>query len=364
MLSQTTPLIQYLESLGYKVELNNGDSLIKNYNNTEDAIRSLYEGVGLRNISHSGIIELKGDDVLDFLHRVATNDVKNLPKEGIADTIFTNEKGKIIDLARLLNFDSHQLIICSSEFKNKIAIWLNKYTITDDVKLSITENKYIIFELLGPQAESFATLICGKMISQIPTNTFKIIQTEGMLFFIAKIKDINGKIVFWTISDEENAKRLTKYMIDNKEIFDFNFIGEDAYSSYRIEQGIPIAPNEINDETNPHEVNLMSLVSSTKGCYIGQEVIARLETYDKVQKVISGIEFHEQPSPDARFILIDEANAEAGNITSHAYSLKFKKFIGLGLVRKKYSESDTKLTAKDQFHRTIPVIVKNLPFKK
>jgi folate-binding protein YgfZ len=360
----TTPIIEYLESIGYKLELNNGDTIVKNYNNTEEAIDSLYDGVGLRNISHSGIIELKGNDVLDFIHRIATNDVKNLPKEGIADTIFTTEKGKIIDYTTLLNFESHQLLITSLEFRNKIVSWINKYIITDDVKTTVTENKYNVFELLGPQAESFATLICGNIVNQIQLNTFKIIHTEGMLFFLAKIKDIRGKIKYWTISDEGNARRLMKYILDNKGIFSFNFIGEDAYNCYRIEQGIPVAPHEINDEVNPHEAGLMNIISSTKGCYIGQEVIARLETYDKVQKYISGLEFLEQPSPEARVILQDENGKEVGNITSYVYSLKFKKYIGLGYIRKNYRETDKGLIAKDQFHRTIPVVVKSLPFKK
>ena len=361
---QTTPFIEYLESMGYKVELNNGDNFIKNYDNSEGAINSLYDGVGLRNISHSGIIELKGNDVVDFVNRISTNDVKNLPKEGIVNTIFLNEKGKIIDLTTLLNFESHQLLITSVEFKNKVATWINKYVITDDVKTFVTENKYNIFELLGPQAESFVTLICGNIINQIQPNTFKIIHTEGMLFFIAKIKDIKGNIKYWTIADDENAKRLMKYILENKGVFNFSFVGEDIYNSYRIEQGMPAAPYEINDEINPHEAGLMEIVNNTKGCYIGQEVVARLETYDKIQKFISGIEFMEQPLPEARFILQDESGKEAGNITSYVYSLKLKKYIGLGFIRKAFRESDSELIAKDQFHRIIPVMVKSLPFKR
>jgi folate-binding protein YgfZ len=364
MNEQNTPLIEYLENLGYKVETNSHDSIIKNYNNTEDAVRSLYEGVGLRNISHSGIIELRGKDVLEFVHRIATNDVKNLAKEEVIDTIFTTEKGRIIDCSTLLNFDSHQLLICSAEYTEKVASWINKYIITDDVNITVTKDKYIIFELLGPQADSFVTLICGNIVSNIQPNTFKIMHTEGILFFLVKIKDSAGNIKFWTISDEENARRLTKYVVENRGLFDFNFVGEDVYNSYRIEQGIPVAPFEINDEVNPHEANLIYLVSSTKGCYIGQEVIARLETYDKVQKYLVGIEFIEQPLQDARYVLLDQDEKEAGMITSYVNSLKLKRFIGLGYVKRNYLGGGTKLIAKDQFHRTIRVEVKSLPFRK
>lgn len=364
MNSQSAPLTEYLESLGYKVKLNNGNNIVKNYNNTEEALRSLYDGVGLRNISHSGIIELKGNDVLDFIHRISTNDVKNLPREGVIDTVFTTEKGKIIDRVSLLNFESHHLLICSHDHKEKIIGWINKYTITDDVKASLTNNKYNIFELLGPQADSFATLICGNIINNIQANSFRIIHTDGLLFFLVKMRDEKGNKKFWIISDEDNAKRLTKYMVENKGLFDFNFVGEDAYNIYRLEQGIPIAPNEINSNYNPHEARQMHLVSSSKGCYIGQEVIARLETYDKVQKYLIGIEFEENLLPEAIFLLFDENDKEAGEITSYINSFRFNKYIGLGYVRKAYLEDGTKLVAKDQFLRTIPVVVKKLPFRK
>jgi len=364
MNTKTTPLIEYLESLGYKVEVNNGNSFVKNYDNTEEAIDSLYNGVGLRNISHSGIIELRGNDTLDYIHRISTNSTSSLPKERVVDTIFTNEKGRIIDYTTLLNFESHQLLITSPDFKNKIVIWLNKYIITDDVKISLTENKYNIFEFLGPQAESFVTLICGSIINHLQPNSFRVMHTEGMLFFIVKLQDIKGNIKFWTISDEENARRLTKYILDNKGIFNFNFVGEDAYNSYRIEQGIPKAPYELNDNVNPHEAGIMHAVDSKKGCYIGQEVIARLETYDKVQRLLSGIEFTESPESNSSFILQSEDGKDAGYITSYINSLKFKKYIGLAYIRKDFRENETKLIAKEMSGNAIPVIVKPLPFKK
>ncbi len=63
--------------------------------------------------------------------------------------------------------------------------------------------------------------------------------------------------------------------------------------AYKIENGIPSDPNELNDLYNPHEAKLIDLVDFKKGCYIGQEVIARLDTYDKVQKHLVGLCFPE-----------------------------------------------------------------------
>ena len=143
------PVLDYMESLGCKVEVSDGKKIVRNCNNIDDEIRSLYEGVGLRNISHYGIIELRGNDVIDFLHRITTNSLNDLAKEFIKSTIFTNERGRIIDSGTLMNFESHQLVVCSSEQKDKVISWINKYVITDDVTAVDSKNKYNLLELLA-----------------------------------------------------------------------------------------------------------------------------------------------------------------------------------------------------------------------
>ena len=94
---KNTLLVDYLESLGYSSFSSNGFKAISHYTDLDKEIDSFYSGVALRNISHLGIIELKGKDALDLIHRIGTNSVINLPKEGVKKTIFTSEKGRIID---------------------------------------------------------------------------------------------------------------------------------------------------------------------------------------------------------------------------------------------------------------------------
>ena len=167
-------------------------------------------------------------------------------------------------------------------------IWLQKYIISDDVKLTNINGKYTLLEVLGPQADSFMMLINGNVVNNIQPNTIKIINTDGIIFFLMKHFDHNGQLIYWILADPVYAQKLIRYMVENKGPFDFNLIGEESYNNFRIENGIPTAPNEINDLHNPHEVGFMNLVSTEKGCYIGQEVIARLDTYDKVQKGFCG----------------------------------------------------------------------------
>lgn len=359
----TSPLQDYFVSLGFNVDQTNGKKIIKYFSSPELEINSLYNGVGLVDLSANGIIELRGKDVLDFLNRISTNSLKDLPKEGIGKTIFTTEKGRIIDTATVLNFDDYQILVCSGVNKMKIKNWIEKYIISDDVTVTDTPGKYILFQLVGPQADSFITLICGNYVNNIQANKFKVINGEGMMFFTAKFIDEKGNPLYWVLADIQNGQKLISYLNTNQGIFDFNFIGEEAWNSYRIEQGIPTAPYEINDQYNPHEVNLLDRVSFTKGCYIGQEVIARLDTYDKVQKKLFGIIFPIPVETNEQFLLYNDADLEVGTVTSASYSYKFKKYLGLGIIRKAYLDEGVHLIAKNAT-KSMTITLQNIPFKK
>ncbi len=95
-------------------------------------------------------------------------------------------------------------------------------------------------------------------------------------------------------------------------------------------------------ETNPHEANLLDDVSFTKGCYIGQEVVARLDTYEKVQRFLRGVRFdgEEAPAPGAG---LRKDGKEVGRITSAAFSPREGRAIALALVRKGFAGPGTRL---------------------
>lgn len=367
MEERNTTSPQYPEVTDQTVNQAQENPQIAGYNTEsqiETELDTLYHGVAMRDLSGSGMIELRGNDVMDFLHRISTNSVKDVGKGEVAKTIFTTEKGRIIDSAVIINLDDFQILTCSHDFQEKMMIWLQKYVISDDVKLSNINGKYTIFEILGPQADSFMTLINGNIVNNIQPNQIKIMNTEGIIFFLMKHFDYNGQLVYWIIADPTYAQKLMRYMMQNKGPFNFNLIGEQTYNCYRVENGMPAAPTEINDLFNPHEVGLMNLVDNKKGCYIGQEVIARLETYDKVQKQFCGFIFSNPVEDFAMYNLFDNSNEEAGAITSSVYSYKFKKHIGIGFVKRKYFEEGTTLTAKNGNQNSIQVTVKKLPFKK
>ncbi|MCW8816580.1 MAG: hypothetical protein OQK52_01750 [Ignavibacteriaceae bacterium] len=357
-------LIEFLETLGFSSFPVNGYKVINKYTEVEKEIDSLYRGVVLRNISHKGIIELKGSDALDLIHRITTNSVRDLPKEGVKNTIFTSEKGRIIGLTTLLNFENYQLLVCDRVDKPKVMSWIKKYVINDHVEVNDANAKYNLLELSGPQAESFATLVCGNTVNEMQPDSFRIIHTENILFFLIKLRGERNINKFWFLADLENSKRLITFIMMNKSIFNFSMAGEESYNIYRIEQGLPIAPNELNDEYNPHEADLINYVDFDKGCFIGQEVIARLQNYDKVQRRLVGLTFSDPIETNNGRILLEDNGTEVGTVTSFTISRKLKSPIGLAYIRNSHLKPNTQLSLKLPEDKVVKAEVHLLPFVK
>jgi folate-binding protein YgfZ len=356
-------MLSFFISLGAKTELINDVTHIKSYSSLDEEVYSLSSGVGIKFMNTSAIIELKGTDSLDFLHRISTNSMKNLNKEEVKKTIFTSEKGRIIGVSTVMNFESYILLITGIYSKQKTMSWINKYIIGDDVKLSDASHRFNLFEIVGPQSESFLSLFIGDAANSVSNNSFKVVSADGVLFFLARLKDENGLQKFWILAEQENAKKLITNMVENKGPFDFNLVGEDAYNVYKIENGIPSDPNELNDLYNPHEAKIINLVDFKKGCYIGQEVISRLDTYDKVQKQLVGLCFPDSIESNEKLTLLDEEKNEVGVVTSIAYSPKIKKNIALGYLKKTLAVQGTKVFAKNGT-KSMEAMVNEFPFKK
>ena len=319
---------------------------VQNFGSIENEYHALYNSAGIRLLPDKGIYKLHGTDTLDFLHRITTNETKNLEKNGVTRTIFTNENGRIIDYATLINYGDYLLMTGCPEYEEKLLKWIEKYIIVDDVKVIPFRDEIIIIEILGPKADQFVELLSGNTGNSVDERRLIPVTADNVSFDLIR-PQMNDKIHhYWIIVEQKICAELLNSMLDDHLGLEISLIGEEAYEIFRIENGIPSSPNEFNENINPHEAGIISDVSFTKGCYIGQEVIARLDTYDKVQKHLRSIVFHTDNVPDGDYMLYSEDNIRAGHITSLTYSRKIKKTVGLGYIRKSYSKDNTRLKAK------------------
>ncbi|HPI36956.1 MAG TPA: glycine cleavage T C-terminal barrel domain-containing protein [Ignavibacteriaceae bacterium] len=358
--SEISPLTAHFKSLGYKFEKSNGYSAFNVFTSVEDEYAILNSGAGLRDISHHSVIELTGNDVLDFLNRITTNNVKSIQPASAIDTIFTNEKGRILDKTKLLHLGNKQLLLGQRSDKIKLINWIEKYIIMDDVVPVHLTGRMVVLEFRGPQSDSFLTLLFGDQVKDFPLNSIKRLFLEQAVITAVKCMDESNSIYFVLIIQPETASFFINYCIANKGVFNFSLIGEEAFDLYRVEKGI-LSSNELNNNFNPLEANLAWLVNFTKGCYIGQEVIARLDTYKKVQKKLTGVQFIDNNIDFINCTLMGNGE-DAGQVTSIVFSPYLKKYIGLAYIRNEYCNEGTSLTAVNNGNK-FEVKVKKLPFR-
>ncbi len=327
--------------------------------------------VGLFDASNSyGRLLARGKDVIDLLHRMSTNDLKPM-EQGAAKaalTFLTNEKGRIVDLLKVIRQLSGETLLITSAGKEEAVIqWLDKFTIMEDVRFERATDQIVQILLCGPDSTSILQSYANEDLSGESRSGVYDLAFGSSPAVLVKGPSLAGKGWF-ILAGIGDAPTVQASLESNVLSHRGAVLSGEFFDLLRIENGTPIAPNELNEKHNPLETSVAKeAVSFTKGCYIGQEVIARLDAQQKVQRQLMGLRFPGGvPSIGDR--IIDPALAqstplgnEIGDVTSVAESPKFGA-IGLGYVRGKYANPETPLSVKDTTGNTFPVSLVTLPF--
>lgn len=226
-------------------------------------------------VSEWAILSLVGSESLDLHQRISTNDVAKMDAERAIQTVLTNEKGRIIEVVSVLDGGEEGVLVLTQGTDPFIMRrWIEKYVIMENITMNVLSYNFIDV-MLYDSMES----VGGAIGSLIPSGCWifeEILASVGMMHIIA-------------------AKAFGDAMI--KGLIDAGFVqrGRDDYEEYRVLHGIPSFPNELSPSHNPLAAGLLPLVSFAKGCYIGQQVIARLDTYKKVQRCFVQLRMQELP---------------------------------------------------------------------
>ncbi|MBS16751.1 MAG: hypothetical protein CL738_00925 [Chloroflexi bacterium] len=247
------------------------------------------------------LFSMIGDDVISFLDRMSTNDIN---QKKSSKTVITNNKGSIVDIISYKVIDQSKIIFVSVTNSKKSIDYMTKHVIIDDVEFKVlSEVKKLVVYTASNQEE----LEFSKDVS--------------LFNFDKTFKGINRFEVFMTES-ETNSIDLSLYKelsFEEKNLADIEL----EYVNY----------DRSMTKVNPLELGYIDLISFAKGCYVGQEVIARLHNYQKVSKEIvkfrsnDEVEINSEIKVNSKFI---------GRVMSVQ---KFSnEFVGLCLIRKKYKD--------------------------
>ena len=282
----------------------------------------------------SSRLEHRGGDSLDLLNRITTADLGTMAHAESKTTVLTSEKGKTVDLLTVHRYDDTRLIALSDlQDPSRSIAFIDKYTIIEDAQLVDVSRETVQFTILAPSG--------SKTLSKdLPAQTTAITRLwHGSEFAV--------ELVAATRLRQELRVTLGR-LFEERDI--------DYYQSYCLERAIVTTPPP---DSNPLETDLKQFIDFDKGCYIGQEVIARLDTYNKVQRVLVGLKLS---SPVANGSVLFAGGKQVGTICASANSPGLGH-IALSLIRARLLPITTPLTVNGD-HSEVQANVIELPALK
>ena len=248
------------------------------FGNPAVEIESCKSTAGICHIPSPGLIKCTGTDVLDLLQRMSTNNVSDLQDFQQTPTILTTENGRIIDILYLFSLNSSVYIICSPNNEDKVIYWLEKYTFMEDARFQSISPQNTFIQIAGPKARDLIKT-AFESDSLVTYNDVLTCKSKTIHAWAINLK-INSNPTYLIITSNTEGAKTWKLFTE----FGAIPVGFQAFEISRVLAGIPALGKEITEKTNPLEIGAIGAIDFAKGCYIGQEVIARLDTYKKVQK--------------------------------------------------------------------------------
>ena len=331
-MAKQLPLNNLWSSLNTRFEIEDGWEIPSRFKNIPLDYKAA-QHAGLIDFSHRGKIEVRGADRISFLHNILTNDIENLKPGQACSTALLSAPGKMLAFMRAFNLEDRVLLDMDPGLEEKLPALLDKYLITEDAE--IKKASLIHLALCGSEAENILRLLQVPEITQPLQTVTANIQGKPVLVF--KRRDS-----FYEILLEEQDSRLVLEILKAGEKSGLVPVGLRAAEILRIEAGELRYGLDMTEEIALPETGLEDLAASeTKGCYPGQEVVARTKTYKGLQKKMTRLIFNGDVVPAAGTKIFNaEDGKEIGWVTSACYSPEIRKGLGLGYLRKGYFEKE------------------------
>ena len=255
------------------------------------------------------LLELAGKDAVEFTNNYVTQNLKDLSVGGVLSTPVTSWKGTMVDVVDVLRTEYGLQLLAHPGAGAAVTSALKTFMVNVDVQLTDVSADWGLFYAFGPEAKGAIEAIAGTTL-------------EGDRLWVGTVGDARVRIApAWpALGAGYHLLVARSDASDIREALDrhgLRPIAAETWDRLRISEGIPGFGHEIGPDVNPWEARLADWVSMSKGCYLGQEVIARLANYDKVQRFLMGLDVPDDHLLPEKAVLTIDAQS-VGTVTSSA----------------------------------------------
>ncbi|MCS7374664.1 MAG: glycine cleavage system aminomethyltransferase GcvT [archaeon GB-1867-097] len=299
------------------------------------------EKVGIFDVTHMGRILITGKDAESFLNHITTNNVEKLKVKRLHYSTICNPNGGIKDDIMLQKAEEERFIlVCNASNREKIYNWIIKNSKEYEVKIENVSDQVPMFAIQGPYAEKTMQKVVDIDLAKMKHWRLR----EGKIDDLHIILTRSGytgedgfEITLWRVTHKEKEKAIKIYekILEAGREYGIAECGLGARDTLRLEAGLLLYGNDIDEETTPFEARINFAVKMDKGEFIGREALQK-QLEEGLKKIRIGLKMIDKGIPRPHYEIYRE-DKKIGTVTSGTYSPLLKMGIAMGYVKPEYN---------------------------
>lgn len=356
---KNTALTKIHQSLGAKMASFASYNMPIQYEGINIEHETVRNSVGVFDVSHMGEFLIKGEQALDLIQRITTNDASTLKIGDIQYSCMTNDGEGIVDdlLVYRIEENTYMLVVNASNI-NKDWTWIKSRNLKHVDTLDVSDETSLL-AVQGPKAIEVLQKLTTIDLKSIPYYHFRIGELAGVKDVIISATGYTGAGGFEIYFPNAAAETIWNKLFEVGKEYGIKPIGLAARDTLRLEMGYCLYGNDINDSTSPLEAGLSWITKFNKEFTSSMRLA--VQKREGVQKKLIGFEMIDKGIPRHDYEIVDINGDTIGKVTSGTQSPTLKKAIGMGYVKNEFSKLGSEIFIKVRDNK-IKARVSKMPF--
>lgn len=289
----------------------------------------------------TALVRVTGPDAGAWLHTQTTNDVNRLETaQGQASAVL-DRKGRVQAFFTLHHWEDEYWLVTGRDQAARLIERLNAYLFLEEAEVHDASGDVAFVALQGPGSAAVLAALDGLDITTVPARAWtsgpvNLLGRQALAFQVSRTGDPG-----WLFAVEPSEAR--RLLAELAALTDLAQPGPEARETLRVEAGFPAWGREVDADTRISETPLVhDAVSYEKGCYLGQEVVAKLRAYSSLRRAVTGIRFDGERVPEPGPVMAD--GTEAGHVTSAVFSPTLGRPVALAYLARDWRAPGTPVT--------------------
>ena len=359
---KNTPFTKKHIELDAKMAEFAGYNMPISYSGINDEHQAVRRNAGVFDVSHMGEFMLKGENALDLIQRITTNDASKLTAGKAQYSCMPNEKGGIIDdlLVYCIEENKAYMIVVNASNIEKDWNWMQENN-SRNVEMHNISDDTCLLAVQGPNATKMLQPLTEMDILNLKYYTFvkgKFAGVDNVLISATGYTGAGGVEIYFK-NENDNAEKIWNEIFEAGASLGLKPIGLAARDTLRLEMGYCLYGNDIDDTTSPLEAGLGWITKFTK--YFTAKEILQKQKEEGIKRKLVGFEMTDRGIPRHNHEIYNAAGMQIGYVTSGTQSPSLNKAIGMGYVAIANSNLDSTIHIKIRDKLLAAKIVK-IPF--